>query len=515
MHFVPDRAAFLELSRGSRLAFVYREVLADTDTPVSAYAKLGRGPYSFLLESVVGGDKWAAYSFVGVRPRAVVRARGPALEVLTETGGEMRVAERVQVREPLRFLDDYLAKLAPAVPPGLPRFFGGAVGWLSYDIARTFERLPDLKLDDLGVPEICFAITDTVVIFDNLRGTVKVVAAADLGTGDPGRAYDAACARIEEILDRLARPAPALRALDFTPSRPTASPPRATVTREAYEAGVRRIQEYVLAGDAFQVVYSQRFELPRGDVDPFDVYRALRVINPSPYMFHLAFPEAVVTGASPEVLVRLESGAVEVRPIAGTRRRGATSEEDAALEAELRADPKELAEHTMLIDLGRNDVGRVSIAGSVVLCDRMLTERYSHVMHLVSNVRGRVRPGVRPVDVVQAVFPAGTLSGAPKIRAMEIIEELEPSRRGIYGGAVGYLSYTGNVDLSIAIRTLLTLGDKIYVQAGAGIVADSVPAAEYQECLNKAGAVVSAVEIARRAAPCREDGRDRHSKDDR
>ena len=501
MRFVPDRAGFLALARGSRLAFVYREVLADAETPVSAYAKLGRGPYSFLLESVVGGDKWAAYSFVGVRPRAVVRARGETVEVLAPGDGVLRVVERVQTREPLRFLDDYLAQLAPALPPGLPRFFGGAVGWLGYDIARSFERLPGLKPDDLGLPELCFAITDTVVIFDNLRGTVKVVAAVDVGgsAGDPGRAYDDACARIEEVVERLARPAPALRALDPTPPRTPTSSPRATVTREAYEAGVRRIQEYVLAGDAFQVVYSQRFELPRGQVDPFDVYRALRVINPSPYMFHLEFPEAVVTGASPEVLVRLDSGEVEVRPIAGTRRRGATPEEDAALEAELRSDPKELAEHTMLIDLGRNDVGRVSIPGSVVLHDRMVTERYSHVMHLVSNVRGRVRPGIRPADVVQAAFPAGTLSGAPKIRAMEIIEELEPSRRGIYGGAVGYFSYTGNMDLSIAIRTMVTLGDKIYVQAGAGIVADSVPADEYQECVNKAGAVVSAIEIARRA----------------
>ncbi len=520
MRFVPDRAGFLELARGSRLAFVYREVLADTETPVSAYAKLGRGPYSFLLESVVGGDKWAAYSFVGVRPRAVVRARGATVEVLTLAGGELRVSETVQAREPLRFLDDYLARLAPAVPPGLPRFFGGAVGWLGYDIARSFERLPSLRPDDLGLPELCFAITDTVVIFDNLRGTVKVVAAADVDAGDPGRAYDDACARIEEIVERLARPAPALRALDPTPATAGQAAPRATVPREAYEAGVRRIQEYILAGDAFQVVYSQRFELPRGPVDPFDVYRALRVINPSPYMFHLEFPEAVVTGASPEVLVRLDNGEVEVRPIAGTRRRGATPEEDAALEAELRADPKELAEHTMLIDLGRNDVGRVSVAGSVVLHDRMVTERYSHVMHLVSNVRGRVRPGIRPVDVVKAAFPAGTLSGAPKIRAMEIIEELEPSRRGIYGGAVGYLSYTGNMDLSIAIRTMVTLGDKIYVQAGAGIVADSVPAEEYQECLNKAGAVVSAVEIARRAAQGQGergerggDGRDRGTPD--
>ena len=486
------------MARRGRLAFVYREVLADTDTPVSAYAKLGRGPYSFLLESVVGGDKWAAYSFVGVRPRAVIRARGEAVEVLVpDDAGGVRTAERVTAREPLRFVDEYLAKLAPAVPPGLPRFFGGAVGWLGYDIARSFERLPSSKPDELRVPELCFAITDTVVIFDNLRGTVKVVASVDVGeAADPGRAYDDACARIEGVLDRLARPAPPLRALDpnLTPSGVV---PRSNVSREQYEAGVRRIQEYILAGDAFQVVYSQRFQVPRGQVDPFDVYRALRVINPSPYMFHLEVPDAVITGASPEVLVRLDHGEVEVRPIAGTRRRGATEEEDAALEEELRSDPKERAEHVMLIDLGRNDVGRVSTPGSVAVHDRMVVERYSHVMHLVSNVRGRAADGIRPVDVIKAAFPAGTLSGAPKIRAMEIIEELEPSRRGIYGGAVGYLSYTGNVDLAIAIRTLVTVGDTIHVQAGAGIVADSVPSAEYAECVNKARAVTNAVEIAR------------------
>ncbi len=434
----------------------------------------------------------------------MVRARGSAVEVLLPDGAGFRVSERVTAQEPLRFLDEYLAQLTPAVPPGLPRFFGGAVGWLGYDIVRSFERLPSTKPDDLGLPELCFAITDTVVVFDNLRGTVKVVASVDVGGAagdsiDLGRAYDDACARIEAVMDRLARPAPPLRPLDPTLAG-AAVAPNATVTREAYEAGVRRIQEYILAGDAFQVVYSQRFEVPRGDVDPFDVYRALRVINPSPYMFHLEFPEAVVTGASPEVLVRLDGGEVELRPIAGTRRRGATPEEDAALEVELRNDPKELAEHTMLIDLGRNDVGRVAVPGTVRLTERMIIERYSHVMHLTSNVRGRAAPGIRPADVVRATFPTGTLSGAPKIRAMEIIEELEPSRRGVYGGAVGYISYTGNMDFSIAIRTLVTKQDTIYLQAGAGIVADSVPAEEFKECANKARAVVSAVEVARRAS---------------
>ncbi|HVZ74444.1 MAG TPA: anthranilate synthase component I [Polyangia bacterium] len=501
MRFVPDRSGFAELSRRGRLAFVYKEVLADADTPVSAYAKLGRGPYSFLLESVVGGEKWAAYSFVGVKPRAVVRAKGDEVEVLTpDESGDFHVTERVKAPEPVRFLDTYLAELSPAVPPGLPRFFGGAVGWLTYDIVRSFERLPSTKPDLMGIPELCFAITDTVVIFDNLRGTLKVVAAADVGEGrDAGRAYDDACARIDDVLARLAAPSAPLRPLD--PEPPAQLPaPRASVTQPAYEAGVRKIQEYILAGDAFQVVYSQRLEIPRGDIDPFDVYRALRVTNPSPYMFHLEFPDAVVTGASPEVMVRMEAGQVEVRPIAGTAKRGATPAEDAALEKKMRDDPKEIAEHVMLIDLGRNDVGRVSTSGSVRVTETMVTERYSHVMHLVSNVRGQVKPGTRPGDVLRASFPAGTLSGAPKIRAMEIIEEQEPFRRNLYGGAVGYISYTGNLDTAIAIRTLVTKGDTITVQAGAGLVADSQPTAEYQECLNKARAVLSAVEIARRAS---------------
>lgn len=511
--FVPDRAGFVALARRGRLAFVYKEVVADSDTPVSAFAKLGRGrPYSFLLESVVGGEKWAAYSFVGVRPRAVIRSRGDEIEILRpradggsrsgdlEAAGFERV-ERFRSSNPVAFVDSYLADLAPVVPPGLPRFFGGAVGWIGYDAVRAFERLPATKPDLLGLPEICLCITDIVVIFDNLRGTVKVVAAAEVGSGkgegpDAGQAYDEACARIDGVLERLARPTPSLRTLDPSPVNPPA--PRATVSREAFESNVRRIQEYILAGDAFQVVYAQRFEVPRGDIDPFDVYRALRVTNPSPYMFHLEFPEAVVTGASPEVLVRLDRGEIALRPIAGTKPRGATPESDAAWEAELQSDPKERAEHVMLIDLARNDVGRVAVSGTVELTERMGIERYSHVMHIVSHIRGTLAPGLRPGDVVRATFPAGTLSGAPKIRAMEIIEEMEVSRRGLYGGAVGYISYTGNLDLAIAIRTLVTKGDTIYVQAGAGIVAGSVPSTEYDETVNKARAVISAVEMARR-----------------
>jgi anthranilate synthase component I len=499
--FVPDRSAFHDLARRGRLAFVYREVLADALTPVSTFARLGRGPYSFLLESVVGGEKWAAYSFLGVRPRAVLRARAGTIEILRPEGAGFAVAERRAEADPFAALGALVRELPVAVPHGLPRFFGGAVGWLSYDAVRWFERLPARAPDDLDLPELCFALTDTVVIFDNLRGTCKVVASVDTGAGDPDRAYDDACARIEEVLARMTAPAAAaLPPLDVAPLAPGDLPdPVSRSGRERYQADVQRIQEYIKAGDAFQVVLSQRFDVPRRGVDPFDVYRLLRVTNPSPYMYHLEFPEAVVTGASPECLVRLDGRKLEVRPIAGTRPRGATPEADLALEAELRADEKELAEHVMLIDLGRNDVGRVSTPASVRVDERMVVERYSHVMHLVSNVSGTLAEGRDAVDVVRAAFPAGTLSGAPKIRAMQIIEELEPMRRGIYGGAVGYLSYSGNADLAIAIRTLVTRGDTIHVQAGAGIVADSVPALEHTECVNKARAVIQAVELARRS----------------
>jgi anthranilate synthase component I len=508
-NFIPDRAKFLDLAKQGRLCFVYREWLADADTPVSVFAKLGRGPYSFLLESVVGGEKWAAYSFAGVRPQAVFRAKGREVEVLRPDGSDMRVTERARADNPLDFVSSALSSMPAAVPPGLPRFFGGAVGWLGYDMVRHFERLPERAPDELGLPDMCFALTDTVVVFDNLRGTLKVVASVDVAGKDPGRAYDEACAKVDEICQRLITASPPLSPLDLdlAGTTPRIATPVSRTHRADYLAGVAKIKEYILAGDAFQVVYSQRFDVPRGSVDPFDVYRVLRVTNPSPYMFHLEFPEAVVTGASPEVLVRLVEGRVEVRPIAGTRRRGADPGEDLALEKELLADPKERAEHVMLIDLGRNDVGRVSAAGSVRLDETMVVERYSHVMHLVSNVSGRLAPGLSAKDVVKSAFPAGTLSGAPKIRAMEIIEELEPSRRGIYGGAVGYLSYTGNMDLAIAIRTLVTSGDEIHVQAGAGIVADSQPEAEHEECLNKARAVVKAVELVRQSSTASGGGR--------
>ncbi|HEY5281325.1 MAG TPA: chorismate-binding protein, partial [Polyangia bacterium] len=412
-NFIPDRAQFLDLARQGRLCFVYREWLADGDTPVSVFAKLGRGPYSFLLESVVGGEKWAAYSFAGVRPRAVIRAKGKNVEVLKPDGADFRVAERLVVDNPLDYVASAVAALPAAVPPGLPRFFGGAVGFLGYDMVRHFERLPTRAPDELGLPDMCFALTDTVVVFDNLRGTLKVVASVDVAGKDPGKAYDEACAKVEELCQRLVAPAKALAPLDLNLGIGAVVAPVSRTSKADYLAGVDKIKEYIRAGDAFQVVYSQRFDVPRGQVDPFDVYRVLRVTNPSPYMFHLEFPEAVVTGASPEVMVRLDGRKVEVRPLAGTRRRGATAAEDLALGQELLADPKERAEHVMLIDLGRNDVGRVSIPGSVRLDETMVVERYSHVMHLVSNVSGTLAEGLAAKDVVKAAFPAGTLSGAP------------------------------------------------------------------------------------------------------
>jgi anthranilate synthase component 1 len=506
----PSREAFRELARAGNLIPVYREILADGDTPVSAYAKLGRHDHSFLLESVVGGEKWAAYSFIGVEPRAIVRwALGGKVEVVwrdVDGGGPDRRAEWTAA-DPTIALAEIMGDFRPVHVDGLPRFWGGAVGWIGYDCVRAFEDLPARKADILGVPDMAFVLTDTVVIFDNLRQTVKLCAAAFVPRPDKADdAYDAAVARVDRLAERLQSGEAHLRPL--VPPGPTEDgsdrmrwgggpPPRSVFGKLEYLAAVKKARDYIHAGDAFQVVLSQRFEVERGGVDPFDVYRALRVVNPSPYMFHLDFPEARVTGASPETLVRLDGRQVELRPIAGTKPRGATPEEDAALAAELLADPKERAEHIMLIDLGRNDVGRVARTGSVEVTEIMGIERYSHVMHLVSNVRGELAEGKTAFDVLRAAFPAGTLSGAPKIRAMEIIDELEPHRRNLYGGAVGYVSYTGNLDLAIAIRTLVAKGDKIVVQAGGGLVYDSDPQKEYEETLNKARAVLRAVQLAR------------------
>ena len=496
----PTRDEFVRAATGANLIPVYRELCADSDTPVSAYAALGGGDYSFLLESVVGGATWAAYSFVGVAPRAVLVCEGGQARVTwfdVDGGGAPRTAEWA-APDPAAALAEVMGELRPGPAPGLPRFWGGAVGWIAYDCVRAFEDLPARAKPGVDVPTLCMAITDTVVIFDNLRQTMKIVATPYVARPERAeQAYERACARIDAIVARLRGPRAPMKALAPRLAATAAVEPRSAFGRDEFEGAVERVKEYILAGDAFQVVLSQRLEIERGDVDPLDVYRSLRVINPSPYMFHLAFPEATVTGASPETLVRKDGDRIALRPIAGTRPRGATHDEDLALAAELVADPKECAEHLMLIDLGRNDVGRVARTGTVRVTEQMAIERYSHVMHLVSHVEGELAGGKTWQDVLRAAFPAGTLSGAPKIRAMEIIDELEPTRRGLYGGAVGYVSYTGNLDLAIAIRTLVTHGDTIYVQAGAGIVADSRADAEWTETMNKARAVLRAVVMAR------------------
>ena len=502
--YTPSRAEFVAAAARGNLIPVYRELLADGDTPVSAYAALGAGDYSFLLESVVGGATWAAYSFVGVAPRAVIQWQaGVARTTWTDVDGDGSVrTTEVPTADPIAAVSAALGTFTPVDVPGLPRFWGGAVGWIAYDCVRAFEDVPARAAAGLDHPPLCMVITDTLLIFDNLRQTLKVVATPHVPHPAQAEAvYARACARIDAIVAALRAPRAPLPALE--PPRlgepNTLETPPSAFGHDAYCAAVGRVKEYVLAGDAFQVVLSQRFAQPAAGARPLDVYRALRVINPSPYMFHLQFPEARVTGASPETLVRLADGRVEVRPIAGTRPRGATAAADDALAAELVSDPKECAEHLMLIDLGRNDVGRVAEVGTVQVAEQMVVEKYSHVMHMTSHVVGTLAAGKDWRDVLRAAFPAGTLSGAPKIRAMAIIDELEPHQRGIYGGAVGYVSFTGNLDLAIAIRTLVSCGDTIYVQAGAGLVADSVPELEYQETVNKARGVLRAVAMARTA----------------
>ncbi len=487
---------FVRLAAGARLVPVWREILFDTDTAVTAYAKLARPPFGFLLESVVGGEKWARYTFLGTSPRAAWRLQAGRLTSSWTPAAGWSEARRVE--DPLGELDDLLRAHTIADVPGLPRFIGGAVGYLGYDVVRTLERLPDAPPDPLELPEALLLFTDTVLAIDNVFGKALAVATVDTLGADAGelrRRYDAAAQRLETLVRTLrdAPPPPALQ-----PSAGAEPSFHSSYTRERYQADVERIREYILAGDAFQVVLSQRLELPL-DAAPFDVYRALRSLNPSPYLYFLELDGVSLVGSSPEVLVRVEDGRATVRPIAGTRPRGATEAEDLALTRELLADEKERAEHLMLVDLGRNDVGRIARFGSVRVSEFMAVERYSHVLHIVSQVEGELRPGLSAMDVFRACFPAGTVSGAPKIRAMEIVDELEPVRRGPYAGAVGYFSYGGaSMDTAIAIRTLVAAGGRAFVQAGAGIVADSIPEREYEETLAKARALLRVLGSLRR-----------------
>jgi len=487
--YYPSREEFQNLTNRGNLIPVYREILADMETPVSAFCKIDDKKSAFLLESIAGGEKWARYSFLGVGSGRAFRCRGDYFEVL-ENGATVRSGN---TPDPLAELKGFLKPYRPVALPELPRFFGGAVGYLGYDMVRHIEALPEENPSEIGTFDSCFLITETLLIFDNMQQKIKVLSNVHLREGDdPGAQYDAAVRRIDEMVAQLRKP---LKERTAKGATDISTELQSNFSREDFENAVERCKDYVRAGDVIQVVLSQRFS-GQLNADPFDVYRALRTINPSPYMFYLQFNETRVIGASPEVLVRKEGEHVEVRPIAGTRPRGATFDEDQRLEQELLADPKERAEHIMLVDLGRNDLGRVCQTGSVKVDELMVVERYSHVMHIVSNVSGQLLPGQDALDVFSATFPAGTLSGAPKIRAMEIIEELEPVRREIYGGAVGYISFDGNMDLAIAIRTLVAHQDRIHLQAGAGIVADSDPAAEYEETVNKAMSVKLAIELA-------------------
>ncbi|HET7041814.1 MAG TPA: chorismate-binding protein, partial [Gemmatimonadales bacterium] len=458
---------------------VVREILLDGDTAVSAYAKIHRGPYGFLLESLEGGERWARYSFLGTAPREVYRYRGRNVERWSQKEGWKPVALDVP---PLEHLAQTLRRYPAAEVPGLPRFTGGAVGFIGYDVVRTLEKLPKPPADDRGLPDAVLMVVDTLLVVDNVHHRALVIANVAVPAKHDDallrELYDQAQARIAEWTARLAAPSP-LGPLDLTPPE-TPAMPLSVYAPEQFRAGVAKIRDYIAAGDCFQTVLSRRLEVPAPD--PFLAYRYLRALNPSPYLFHLQLDDLAIVGSSPEALVRVEDGEVLVRPIAGTRPRGATPAEDAALAAELLADPKERAEHLMLLDLGRNDVGHVSKYGSVRVTQQMALERYSHVMHLVSEVRGRLREGLDAVAALTASFPAGTVSGAPKVRAMQIIDELEPVRRGPYAGAVGYIGWGGRtMDTAITIRTCVMRGGRAWVQAGAGIVADSDPAAEWRE----------------------------------
>ena len=476
------------IAQGYNRIPVVCEVLADLDTPLSVYLKLVEGPYGFLFESVHGGEKWGRYSIIGLPCHTLMKVHGHRVSI--ETDGEQ--VESTEVADPLAFVETFKARYRVPELPHMPRFSGGLVGYFGYDTVSYIEpRLRnDTKPDPLGCPDILLMVSDELVVFDNLSGRMYLIVHADIERGDT---LDQTNARIGHLIGRMQQGAPRHRTHQ---RREVAESDFVSGFTEAgFKNAVERIKQYILDGDCMQVVVSQRLSIPFS-ARPLDLYRALRGLNPSPYMYFLDFDEFQVVGSSPEILVRLEDGEVTVRPIAGTRRRGHTEEEDQALEAELLADPKELAEHLMLIDLGRNDAGRVAQIGSVRLTDKMVVERYSHVMHIVSNVTGQLDAEMSAIDVLRATFPAGTVSGAPKIRAMEIIDELEPVKRGVYSGAVGYLSWNGNMDTAIAIRTAVIKQGQLHIQAGAGVVADSVPELEWKETMNKGRAVFRAVTLA-------------------
>jgi anthranilate synthase component 1 len=500
--YFPTLTDIRQLRDQGNICPIYREILADLETPVSAYLKVAHGPYSFLLESVEGGQHIARYSFIGSDPYLTVRLDGGTAQA-TQGGYK----QTLPYSDPLTVIGSYLSSYRPIRLPDLPRFVGGAVGYLGYETVSYFERLPVPMGCDYAMPEGFWMFVDTLLIFDHLRHKIKVLSHVHLDAEDLEAEYRRATQKIDAIVARLRQPLPSedLR-LQADPPRnyephsspaPTTTPQRPTsnITREQYHSNVARAKEYIAAGDIFQVVPSQRFIRPTS-ADPVTIYRALRTVNPSPYMFLLRTGEGDLVGASPELLVRVQEGEVLTHPIAGTRRRGRDLAEDAALADELLADEKERAEHLMLVDLGRNDIGRVSTPGSVAVPDFMFVEKYSHVMHLVSHVTGTLRPDMSALDALRACFPAGTVSGAPKIRAMEVIAELEGTRRGVYAGCVGHVGFNGDLDTCIALRTMVVQDGVAYVQAGGGVVADSDAEAEYQESCNKAAALLRAIDLA-------------------
>jgi anthranilate synthase component I len=486
----PTFKEFCRFAEQGNLIPIYQELLMDLETPLSFFKRLERDDYSFLLESVEGSERWARYSFLGTRPQCIFKARGNQVDIM-ETGKKTSFT----TESPLKSLEELLRGCQAVTVPGVPPFFGGALGYVAYNAVEQFHEIADGKKDPLALPEIFFIFVQTLVAFDNLKHTIKVIDNVRVDQHKNLRqAYDRASERIQKVISSLQRKPRGIEPRDLTQTQGNRKF-RSNLTQEEFRNAVIRAKEYIKAGDIIQVVLCQRLETQTAS-DPFEIYRALRFINPSPYMFYLELEDLRVIGSSPETMVRLTGDTIELRPIAGTRRRGATPEEERELEADLMADPKERAEHIMLVDLGRNDVGRVAEIGSVEVNELMAIERYSHVIHIVSNVRGKLAADMTPFDLFVSAFPAGTVSGAPKIRAMQIISELEPEKRGLYAGAIGYFGYNGNLDTCIVIRTIVMRGKRVLINAGAGIVADSDPDTEYQETLNKARAMLKAVDLA-------------------
>jgi anthranilate synthase component I len=500
--YYPDFGTFRELAKGGQLVPVYRRLIGDSLTPVSAFHKIDAGRCACLFESVVGGEKVGRYSFLATEPFFEIEAYGSrvttnAYSGVSAAGIPTLVTRQFECANPLEELRRRVEAVRAVHLPELPPFCAGAVGYAGYDTVRYFEHLPNAPADDRQVPDMAFAFYDQMVVFDNVSKTIVVVAMARLDKPGmtPEAAYEDAKRRVDNLVGQLSSPPNALAPADIGGGGEVTLPWKSNFTQAEFQKAVEKCVEYIRAGDIFQVVLSQRLEVPLR-AHPFEIYRSLRVVNPSPFMFYVRTPSVTLVGSSPEVMVRVVDGQVTVRPLAGTRRRGQTEEEDHRLAEELLADPKERAEHVMLVDLGRNDVGRVCRYRTVQVSDVMTIERYSHVMHITSNVSGQLAPDKTAFDALAVCLPAGTVSGAPKVRAMEIIDELEPHRRGPYAGAVGYVDFSGNMDTCIALRTVVVHEDHAYVQAGAGIVADSVPANEYQETLNKAKGLLKAIELA-------------------